>query len=264
MNKNAIFNLFSLKGKVAIITGGAGMLGMEYARIFDQAGATVFLFDIKKNPALPKKKSLTYFEVDIANKKQVSDAVYKISKAYKTIDVLVNNAAMNPVPGSEASKKQFAPYEDYPQELWESELSVNLSGALFCTQAIVPFMKKQKNGSIINISSIYGNVAPDNRIYEKGKYKSIGYATTKGAILNFTRAWAAYLQGTNIRVNTLTLGGVFANQDQNFVKAYNEKTILARMAEKSDFNGAILFLASDASKYMTGSNLIVDGGWTAW
>ncbi|MBI1888699.1 MAG: SDR family oxidoreductase [Candidatus Spechtbacteria bacterium] len=262
--RNRASNLFSLQGRIALITGGAGLLGREYAKVFLDAGATVILFDIVESPKFKQKETLRYFKVDIVNKKLVFDAVRKISKKYGEIDVLVNNAALNPVPGSEVSKGQFAPYEDYPQELWENELSVNLSGALFVTQAVVPFMKKQKSGSIINISSIYGNAGPDNRLYENGKYKSIGYATTKGAVLNFTRAWATYLRGTNIRVNTLTLGGVFANQDQNFVKAYNEKTVLGRMADKTDFNGAILFLASGASRYMTGANLIIDGGWTAW
>jgi len=171
---------------------------------------------------------------------------------------------MNPVPGSPESREQFLPYEDIPEKLWGQELAVNLTGALFCTQAVVPVMKKQGSGSIINISSIYGNVGPDNRIYEKGQYKSIGYATTKGALLNFTRAWATYLAGTGIRVNTLTLGGVSAGQEPELIKKYAERTVLGRMAEKYEYRGAILFLASDASSYMTGSNLIIDGGWTAW
>ena len=265
MNKTAISNLFSLQHKVAIITGGAGMLGMEYGKILSDAGARVILLDVKDSPFLNSlKKNPSYIKADITKKGEISDAMQGIEKRYKRIDILVNNAALNPVPGSENSKAQFAPYEHYPQELWEKELAVNLTGALLATQGVVPMMKRQKAGSIINISSTYGNVAPDNRIYEKGKYKSIGYATTKGAMLNFTRAWASYLQGTGIRVNTLTPGGVFTNQPKDFVNAYNEKTILGRMAEKTDYNGAILFLASDASRYMTGANLIVDGGWTAW
>lgn len=257
-------SLFSLERKVVIITGGAGMLGLEYAKALSGAGARAVLFDVKKDFILPEGITGDYFVVDITEKREVEDAVNKILDAYGRIDALINNAAMNPIPGSPESKDQFSPYEDYPQELWEKEIAAGLSGMLFCTQVVVPIMKKQGSGSIINISSTYGNVGPDNRIYDEGKYKSIGYATVKGAALNFTRAWASYLRGTGIRVNTLTPGGVFAGQAPEFVKKYEERTILGRMARKDEYNGAILFLASDASSYMTGANLIVDGGWTAW
>lgn len=253
MDEQDIVQLFSLRGKTAIITGGAGMLGQQYAKILKSAGANVVVFDIEGD-----------MKVDVSNKEEVTKAVQKVVEQYGSIDVLINNAALNPVPGTTQSETQFAPYEDYPKELWESELKINLSGMMFPTQAVVPFMKKQQSGSIINISSTYGNVGPDNRIYNEKKSKSIGYATTKGAVLNFTRAWASYLEGSGIRVNTLTPGGVEAGQSQDFINAYKTKTILGRMAKKDEYNGAILFLASDASSYMTGANLVVDGGWTAW
>ena len=222
------------------------------------------LFDVRSEYVPPDGVQAEYKKLDITHKEDVEHTVKEIFNRFGRIDVLVNNAAMNPVPGSPESKEQFSPYEDYPAALWEKELAVGLSGALFCTQAVVPVMKRQGSGSIINISSTYGNVGPDNRIYDEGRYKSIGYATTKGAVLNFTRAWASYLRGTGIRVNTLTPGGVFAGQPDEFVKKYEERTILGRMARKDEYNGAILFLASDASSYMTGANLVVDGGWTAW
>ena len=256
--------IFSVKDKVVIITGGAGMLGKEYASVLSAAGARVVLFDKLDNPGLTEKPLVRYMKVDITERAAVLAAVINVEKEYGRIDALINNAAMNPVPDSPESKSQFVPYEEYPQELWQKEIAVGLNGMLFLTQAVVPIMKRQGSGSIIKISSTYGNVGPDNRIYGSGKYKSIGYATTKGAVLNFTRAWASYLRGTGIRVNALTPGGVFAGQSTEFVKAYEEKTILGRMADKTDYNGAILFLASDASRYMTGANLVVDGGWTAW
>lgn len=256
--------IFSLKGKVVIITGGAGMLGKEYAAALSGAGARVVLFDIKDDPQLPPEIGAQYKKVNITDRAAVFAAVQDAEQEHGRIDVFINNAAMDAVPGSSASREQFSPYEDYSEELWKKELAVSLNGALFCTQAVVPVMKRQGSGSIINISSTYGNVGPDNRIYDAGKFKSIGYATTKGAVLNFTRAWASYLRGTGIRVNTLTPGGVFAGQAENFVKAYEERTILGRMARKDEYNGAILFLASDASSYMTGANLVIDGGWTAW
>lgn len=255
---------FSVKDKVVIITGGAGMLGKEYASVLSAAGARVVLFDIKDDPRLPPEMRVQYRKVDITDRAAVFFAVAEVEKEYGRIDVLINNAAMDAVPGGAASKEQFSPYEHYSEELWKKELAVGLSGALFCTQAVVPVMKRQGDGSIINISSTYGNVGPDNRIYDEGRYKSIGYATTKGGALNFTRAWASYLRGTGIRVNTLTPGGVYAGQPAEFVRAYEERTILGRMADKTDYNGAILFLASDASRYMTGANLVIDGGWTAW
>lgn len=256
--------IFSVKGKVIIITGGAGMLGKEYAAFLSAAGARVVLFDIADDPKLPEGVSVRYMKVNITDRDAVLAAVAGAAKEYGRIDVLVNNAAMNPKVESPDVKLQFSPYEDFPPELWEKELAVGLSGALFCTQAVVPAMKRQRSGSVINVCSTYGLVGPDNRIYGEGKFKSIGYATVKGAMVNFTRAWASYLRGTGIRVNTLTPGGVFAGQPEEFVQAYSARTILGKMAEKSDYNGAILFLASDASRYMTGANLVVDGGWTAW
>lgn len=253
-----------MRDRVVIITGGAGKLGREYARALADASARVALFDVVPGENVPADIAGSYHRVDITDRDAVFAAVAAVEKAHGRIDVLINNAALDAVPGSEASRLQFAPYEAYPADLWARELAVGLTGMLFVTQAVAPVMRKQKSGSIINISSTYGNVGPDNRIYDEGKFKSIAYATVKSGVLNFTRAWASYLAGTGIRVNTLTLGGVFFGQDQKFVAAYASRTVLGRMADPTDYNGAILFLASDASRYMTGANLIVDGGWTAW
>lgn len=256
--------LFSVRGRVVIITGGAGKLGREYARALSDAGAYVALFDIMPEGKVPEGVAGSYHRVDVTDRDAVFAAVRAILDAEGRIDVLINNAALDAVPGSDASRLQFAPYEDYSADLWERELAVGLTGMLFATQAVAPAMKKHNSGSIINISSTYGTVGPDNHIYGEGKFKSIAYATVKSGVLNFTRAWASYLRGTGIRVNTLTLGGVLFGQDPKFVAAYADRTILGRMADRTDYNGAVLFLASDASRYMTGANLIVDGGWTAW
>jgi len=275
-----IDNLFSMKGKVVIITGGTGLLGLEYAKILGSAGANIVLVDLdeikckKKAEELEKKfgNKMLGVKTDISNKKQVKSMVKKVEKEFGKIDVLINNAAFNAPADNKGSN--FVSFEDYPLELWKKSIDVNLTGMFICSQEVIRLMIKEKvKGSIINISSIYGLVAPDQRIYSaithpddssKKFVKPVDYSTTKSGVINFTRYLAAMYGRHSIRVNTLTPGGVWDNQDKNFVKEYSKKTVFGRMAEKTDYNGAILFLASDASKYMTGANLIVDGGWTCW
>ena len=184
-----------------------------------------------------------------------------ILKKYSKIDVLINNAHI--VPRSDSRKD--SPFESYPLDLWEVMVSTNLRGLFLCSREIGRIMKKQQNGNIINISTIYGLVGPDQRIYGKsGQNSAVYYAATKSAILNLTRYLASYWNRTGIRVNTLSPGGVENNQGSLFIKNYSYKTMLGRMAQKNEYVGAMIFLASDASSYMTGSNLVVDGGFTAW
>jgi NAD(P)-dependent dehydrogenase (short-subunit alcohol dehydrogenase family) len=263
---------FSVKNKVAIITGGAGLLGTEFSKCLLENGAHVIILDNNSNKLkicadkLLKQIGLrpNTFNVDITDQIQVKKIINAIYKKFHRIDILINNAALNPVPGSQDSLNQFKPYESYPIDLWKKEIDVGLTGTLIMTQAVSSLMMKNKNCSIINISSIYGLLAPDNRIYGKNKYKSIAYTTAKSGILNLTKTWAAHLAPYKVRVNTLTLGGISNNQDKKFIAKYNKKTVLNRMAEKDDFNGAILLLSSDASSYITGSNLVIDGGWSIW
>ncbi|OGY65319.1 MAG: hypothetical protein A3A16_02630 [Candidatus Harrisonbacteria bacterium RIFCSPLOWO2_01_FULL_44_18] len=271
MNKEKIFKLFSLKGKVAVITGGAGMLGREYARILSDAGAMVALFDVLPQKEINKRvKEISSsgrvmgMTMDITKEKQVKEAVKKVIKKFGAIDILINNAAATDFSGFKNSER-FAPYEDFSLDVWEKEIGVGLTGALICSQAVIPFMKKAKSGVIVNISSTHGIIAPDNRIYGDGKFKAITYPVIKSGILGLTRALASYLAPYNIRVNSLVPGGVKAGYlDEQFEKDYSSRTMLGRMADKEDYAGAILFLCSDASSYMTGSSLIIDGGWTAW
>jgi NAD(P)-dependent dehydrogenase (short-subunit alcohol dehydrogenase family) len=191
------------------------------------------------------------------------------------LDILVNSAALDPKfdPGALAEMaKQGAvsgAFENYPLQSWKAALDVNLTGMFLCCQAaVIPMLAQGKKGSIINICSTYGLVAPDQRIYQRdGKptsYKPVYYSVTKAGVLGLTRYLSAYYAGTEIRVNALTPGGVFNNHDEVFLKAYTARTVMGRMANKDEMNGALLYLASDASSYMTGSNLVVDGGWTAW
>jgi NAD(P)-dependent dehydrogenase (short-subunit alcohol dehydrogenase family) len=269
---------FDLTGRVAIVTGGVGLLGAEFCRTLAEAGAAVAVVDLNESASHAVAESLTSsghqslaLPTDITQPDSVNAAVDKALSAFGRIDILVNSAALDPKFDPDAVNKGITPgaFEDYPLDLWNSALNVNLTGMFLMTQACVKSMIEQgKKGSIINICSTYGLNGPDQRIYVKdGKrvaFKPVYYTVTKAGVMGFTKYLAAYYAETEIRVNALTPGGVFNNHEDYFVKNYSAKTILGRMARKDEMNGALLFLASDASSYMTGNNVVVDGGWTAW
>ena len=228
MNKEKIFNLFSMEGKVVIITGGSGMLGTEYGKVLSDAGADVFSFDIAEG-------------VDITNPETVKEKTEELYKKYGRIDVLINNAAMTDFSGFKDTNR-FAPYEDFSLDVWAKEINVGLTGALICSQAVIPYMKKAKSGVIVNVSSTHGVIAPDNRIYGDGRFKAVTYPVIKSGILGFTRALASYLASYNIRANSLVPGGVKAGYlDKQFEKDYGFRTMLGKMANQDDYNGAVLF-----------------------
>lgn len=263
--------IFDLKGKTIVLTGSAGRVGQQFAHILSKVGADVILIDkeSKNNNKLAsdivkkyKTKSIA-LNIDINDSNRVDYAVKNIIKKYKKIDVLINNAHFIP----RQHPKRDAPFEKYPVELWDKVISENLRGVFLCSQKIGEMMAKRKTGNIVNISSIYGIVGPDQRIYGKNRLNSPAfYSATKGALVNLTRYLASYWRTKNIRVNTLTLGGVFDKKmhGREFVNNYSKKTMIGRMSRKEDYDGAIIFLTSNSSSYMTGANLIVDGGWTAW
>lgn len=269
---------FNLTGRVAVITGGVGLLGAEFCRTLAEAGATIAVVDLNASASQAVADSLMNsgykalaLPTDITQPDSVNAAVEKILSAFGRLDVLVNSAALDPKFDPEAVNKGITPgaFEDYPLDLWNSALNVNLTGMFLMTQACVrPMIEQGKKGSIINICSTYGLNGPDQRIYIKDgqrvAFKPIYYTVTKAGVMGFTKYLAAYYAETEIRVNALTPGGVFNNHEDYFVKNYSAKTILGRMAKKDEMNGALLFLASDASSYMTGNNVVVDGGWTAW
>jgi 2-deoxy-D-gluconate 3-dehydrogenase len=269
---------FDLTGRVAIITGGVGLLGAEFCRTLAEAGASVVVVDLNASASQAVTDSLTKsgykalaVPTDITQPDSVSALVEKTLSTFGRLDILVNSAALDPKFDPDAVNKGITPgaFEDYPLDLWNSALNVNLTGMFLMTQACVkPMIEQGKKGSIINICSTYGLNGPDQRIYIKdGKrvaFKPVYYTVTKAGVMGFTKYLAAYYAGTDIRVNALTPGGVFNNHEEYFVKNYSAKTIMGRMAQKDEMNGALLFLASDASSYMTGNNVVVDGGWTAW
>jgi len=269
---------FDLTDRIAIVTGGVGLLGAEFCKTLAEAGATVAVVDLNGDAADKVADALTKdgyrakgIATDITKPDSVKQMVASVLTDFGRLDILVNSAALDPKFDPEAASKGIAPgaFEDYPLEQWNAALDVNLTGIFLVTQACVkPMLEQGKRGSIINICSTYGLNGPDQRIYIKdGKrvaFKPVYYTVTKAGVMGFTKYLATYYAGTEIRVNALTPGGVFNNHEEYFVKNYSAKTILGRMARKDEMNGALLFLASDASSYMTGNNVIVDGGWTAW
>jgi NAD(P)-dependent dehydrogenase (short-subunit alcohol dehydrogenase family) len=247
-------------------------LGTQYAHILSEAGANVVLVDTdhKRNEILKNDLIKKYntdpssYNTNIANELDVKLLQKKVLKKYNRIDVLINNAFFNP---SINQKQTTIKFETFPLKIWGRVIDVNLTGVFLCCREFGKVMAEQNQGVIINISSVYGMVGADQRIYGKSRLNSqVSYATTKGAIMSLTRYLAAYWHRKNVRVNTLTLGGVMdkSYMKDDFIKNYSYRTMLGRMANKDDYNGALLFLVSDASAYMTGANVVVDGGLTAW
>lgn len=265
--------LFSLKNKTAIVTGALGLIGKEHCRALSEAGANVVVTDISEIKCDEFARSLSTesfgIGIDVTNKESLIKLRDSVIKKFGHIDILVNNAAINDMFENPKAASEQSKFENYPLELWQKSVDVNLTGVFLCSQILGYEMAKQKSGSIINIASTYGISAPDQSLYikENGSqsfYKPPAYSATKGAVIMFTRYLAAYWGKDGVRVNTLTPGGVENNQDEFFIQKYSAKTQLGRMAKPTDYKGALIFLASDASNYMTGANLIVDGGWTAW
>ena len=276
---SGILDKFDLTGRVAVVTGGAGLLGKEFCRTLAEAGAAVVVADLNQDAVAAEAKDLQTggfrsigIKTDVTDPHSIKRMVDLTLETFSRLDILVNSAALDPKVDPQALADRATPlgrFEDYPLNAWNTALNVNLTGMFLVTQACgAPMLAQGKKGSIINVCSTYGLVGPDQRIYRKEDrpqtFKPVYYSVTKAGVLGFTKYLAAYYMGTQIRVNALTPGGVFNQHDDTFVANYSAKTILGRMAHKDEMNGGLLFLASDASSYMTGSNLVVDGGWTAW
>ncbi len=265
--------LFSLKGRVAVVTGALGLIGKNHCKALSEAGANVIVCDLdeikcKEFAPTLAEKSLGV-GVDITKKESILNLKDEIIKKFSKVDILVNNAALNDSFENPQAAAEQSMFENYPLELWQNSLDVNVTGMFLCSQIIGTMMAERGSGSIINIASTYGISAPDQSIYKNDKgeqtfYKSASYPVAKGAVIMFTKFLAAYWGEKGVRVNTLSPGGVENNQEDFFVRNYSAKTPLGRMARPTDYKGALVFLASDASNYMTGANLVVDGGWTAW
>lgn len=265
-------SLFDVSNEIVLITGVSGQLGKEYARAFLKRGACVFGLDVRPSSATEILKTeypanFFFYESNVTNKGSLQQALNNLVSKFGTPTVLINNAAIDSPPS--APPEENGPFEEYPETSWDRVIDVNLKGVYLCCQVFGAAMAKAGKGSIINISSIYGMVSPDQSLYEyrrKGGdvfYKPVAYSASKSGILNLTRYLAVYWAKQNVRVNSLIIAGVFNNQEQVFVEAYCGRIPVGRMANVEEYNGSVLFLASKASHYMTGSNLIIDGGWTA-
>ena len=268
-------DLFDISDRTAIVTGGAGFLGEQFCRALAGAGAQVVVAD--QDVAKAKTIALSIearegkalaVEVDVRQMESVRAMVQKTQETFGQLDILVNSAALDPKFDPEHAGKHSNAFEDYPLDAWNEALAVNLTGPMLCAQVAAEAMRRHENGVIINVCSIYGLVGPDQRLHQRedqpAQYKPVTYTVTKAGVLGLTKYLATYYGEKGIRVNALTPGGIFNDHADDFVKAYSARAVLGRMAEKEEMNGALLFLASDASRYMTGANLIVDGGWTAW
>ena len=253
-------NLFSCKDKVAIVTGGAGLIGRDIVRCLLDFGARVYIADIDKKAAgnlIPYRRS-EYIHLDIGSQDSVKKMISRVKDKDGRIDILVNCA--------------YPKTKDWARKLeriifssWKKNIDMHLGGYFLACRAAAEVMKKQKSGSIVNLASIYGVTAPDFRIYGgTDMTMPAAYSAIKGAIISFTKYLAIYYAQYNVRVNAVSPGGIFNNQDKRFVKKYSAKTPLGRMGVPADVAGAVVYLASDASSYVTGCNLLVDGGWTAW
>jgi NAD(P)-dependent dehydrogenase (short-subunit alcohol dehydrogenase family) len=267
------FKLFDLAGLVAVVTGGAGRLGREYARTLAGAGARVAIFDLPAQATLLDdltRIGVLSLPVDIVDRHAVQAAMDTVRARLGAPAVLINNAGMGSSPVDAAL--ETGPFEDYPEAAWDTMLDSHLKGAFFVSQAFIRAYRAAglRQGSIVNVSSTYGVVTPDQSLYDYRRrdgsvyFKPVGYSVAKSGMLNFTRWLAEYCAPFGIRVNTLVPGGVREDgHAPEFVAEYEKRTPLGRMARPDDYNGAVLFLASPASSYMTGASLVVDGGWTA-
>lgn len=264
-------------GQVILITGGGGFLALEFARALGQAGARLVLADIDLGRADANASELgteglevLALEADITKPHDTARLVDTIVERFGRLDGLLNGAAIDPKFEPRSTDMDAVGFEHYPLEQWNQSIEVNLTGTFLVTQAATRHFLARDHGIIVNVASIYGMTGPDQRLYADGevlpppRYKPVDYSVTKSALYGFTRYLAAYFAGTGVRANSVTFGGINHGHDDGFRERYARRVPMGRMGEANEVGGVMVFLFSEAASYMTGSNVVVDGGWTAW
>jgi NAD(P)-dependent dehydrogenase (short-subunit alcohol dehydrogenase family) len=274
----SIGDLFSVRDRVAVITGGAGLFGTKHAEILAEAGAAPVLIDLAVADPVARATEISQkFDVpalglvgDITDLQQVEKIRNVILDRFGRIDVLINNAANNPKMEN-LGGKNFSRLENFPVALWEADLRVGLMGAFICSRVFGPEMASRGKGVILNVASDLAIIAPDQRLYRQENLsesqqpvKPVTYSVVKAGLVGLTRYLATYWHESGVRANAISPGGIYNNQPDDFVKRLSQLIPLGRMAHKDEYKGAILFLCSDASSYITGANLVADGGRSCW
>jgi len=270
MNHIKTDDMFNLQGKVAVVTGAAGLIGGAYGKALASFGANVILCDLedKATSAMSQELADKYgvqcmaLTADVTSREDWQNLVSKVSGRFDSIDVLVNNAGFTNKTGVDGYSEGFETFSD---EAWQGIMEVNLTGVFLGCQIVGNLMKGQGSGSIINIASLYGVVSPNHRIYAStGVNQPVAYAVSKAGVIALTKYLAAYWGTTGVRVNAITPGGIYDNHTDPFLERFKRLNPMGRMGNREELCGALIYLASDASTYVTGHNLVVDGGWTIW
>ena len=273
-----VSSLFDLTGRVAVITGGAGLLGEQHARVIASAGGIPVLLDLNGNRAKAIARRLSDefgvaasgVEANIVERADVERVLADALEAHGRLDILINNATNNPKV-QESGPVNFSRFEAFPFEQWSRDIDVGLTGAFLCSQVFGTEMARRRSGVIVNVASDLALIGPDQRLYrreglpdDRQPVKPVTYSVVKSGLLGLTRYLATYWADSRVRVNAISPGGVYDQQAPEFVAKLASLIPMGRMAAVDEYQGAILFLVSDASSYMTGANLVVDGGRTCW
>jgi NAD(P)-dependent dehydrogenase (short-subunit alcohol dehydrogenase family) len=270
VKESTVNDLFRLDGKLAIVTGAAGLLGEQHAIALSNVGANVVLTDVNIEVCEQRANQISEqsgvqavaFFCDVTHKAAWQELLDWVLAKFGQVDVLINNAGFT---NQSRSANYDVPFSDFPVEDWQQILEVNLTGVFLGCQVVGKQMLQQKSGSIINIASLYGIVSPNHRMYPKtGIHQPVAYSVSKGGVIALTRFLATLWAEKGVRVNCITPGGIYNEHPDLFASRYATLSPIGRMAQKEEMQGALIYLASSASSYCTGHNLVVDGGWTIW